>query len=63
MVTRPTNKRNALPLVASLLVAATAGLPVEVLAFGGLGHRVAGLLAERELCPAARTEVAELADG
>ena len=62
-VTRPTNKRNAPPLVASLLVAAAAVLPVEVLAFGGLGHRVAGVLAERELCPAARTEVAELADG
>jgi hypothetical protein len=32
-------------------------------AFGPLGHRVAGLLAERALCPAARTEVESLGGG
>jgi len=34
-------------------------LPAQVLAFGGLGHRTAGLLAEQKLCPAARSEVAD----
>jgi hypothetical protein len=46
-----------------LLGAAAAVLPAEVLAFGALGHRAAGLLAERKLCPAARTEVADLGGG
>ena len=50
-------------LAAALLGAAAAVLPAEVLAFGGLGHRTAGLLAEQELCPAARSEVADLGDG
>ena len=47
----------------ALLGAAVAVLPGAVLAFGGIGHRAAGLLAERELCPAARSEVADLGDG
>jgi hypothetical protein len=38
-------------------------LPAEVLAFGALGHRTAALLAEEKLCAAARSEVADLADG
>lgn len=62
-VTRPARNRTAAALVAALLGAAAAVAPAEVLAFGGFGHRVAGLLAERELCPAARSEVAELSDG
>jgi hypothetical protein len=62
-VRRPTKDRTAAALVTSLLAAVAAVLPVDALAFGGLGHRVAGVLAERELCPAARTEVAELGDG
>ena len=37
--------------------------PTEALAFGALGHRTAVLLAERELCPAARSEIADLGDG
>jgi hypothetical protein len=49
--------------VAALIGAAGALLPAQVLAFGGLGHRTAGLLAERELCPAARSEVADLGEG
>ena len=61
MVIRPTKNR-ATAFGASLLVAA-AVLPAEVLAFGALGHRAAGVLAERELCAAARSEVAELGDG
>ena len=60
---RSATNRNAAALVAALLGAAAAVLPVEVLAFGGLGHRVAGVLAERELCPDARSEVAALGDG
>jgi hypothetical protein len=38
-------------------------LPTQLLAFGGRFHVTAGLLAERELCPAARSEVADLGDG
>jgi hypothetical protein len=47
--------------VAATALAALASSPA--LAWGPLGHRVAGLLAERELCPAARSEVATLGDG
>jgi hypothetical protein len=61
-VTRRTNSSTA-ALASALLGAAAAVLPAHVLAFGGLGHRTAGLLAERELCPAARSEVADLGDG
>ncbi len=46
-----------------LLGATAAVLPADVLAFGALGHRTAGLLAERRLCSAARSEVADLGDG
>ena len=62
MLIRPTQGRT-IALGASLLVASAALLPVDALAFGALGHRAAGVLAERELCPAARSEVAELGDG
>ena len=53
---------------ASALVAVLFGLGATVtsgraLAWGPLGHRIAGLLAERELCPAARTEVESLGGG
>jgi nuclease S1 len=58
---RPRNRTAALAAV--LLGAASAVLPVEVLAFGALGHRTAVLLAERHLCPAAQTEIADLSDG
>ena len=37
--------------------------PTQVLAFGGRFHITAGLLAERHLCAAARTEVADLGEG
>jgi len=50
-------------LAAALLCAAAAVLPAEVLAFGALGHRTSALLAERHLCPAARSEIADLSDG
>ncbi len=61
-MSRPTQNRAA-GLAAALLCAAAAMLPAEVLAFGALGHRTAGVLAERELCAAGRSEVAELSDG
>ncbi|HVS23267.1 MAG TPA: S1/P1 nuclease [Gammaproteobacteria bacterium] len=61
--TRQTATHTAAPLVAALLGAVAIGLPGSALAFGPLGHRVAGLLAERELCPAAREEVAALGGG
>jgi len=61
-VTRRTKNRIA-ALAVALLGAAAAVLPADVLAFGGLGHRTAGLLAERKLCAAARSEVADLGDG
>jgi hypothetical protein len=47
----------------ALLGVAAIALPGDALAFGPLGHRVAGLLAEPGLCPAARGEVAELGGG
>ncbi len=61
-MTRRTNKPTA-ALAAALLGAAAAALPAQVLAFGGRFHVTAGLLAERELCPAARSEVADLGEG
>lgn len=61
-MTRPARNRTT-ALAAALLGAAAVVLPAQVLAFGGLGHRTAGLLAEQELCPAARSEVADLGDG
>jgi hypothetical protein len=61
-VTRRAN--NGTPaLAAALLGVAAAVLPAEVLAFGALGHRTAVLLAEPKLCPAARSEIADLSDG
>lgn len=62
MLKRTKKSRTAAALVATLLVAAAVA-PVEVRAFGGLAHRAAVVLAERELCPAARSEVADLGDG
>jgi nuclease S1 len=56
-------RKNRAGALAAALVVAAAMQPARVLAFGGLGHRTAGLLAERELCPAARSEVADLSDG
>jgi hypothetical protein len=61
-VSRRTHKRTA-ALAAALLGAAAAALPGVVLAFGALGHRTSVLLAERELCPAARSEIDDLDDG
>jgi len=61
-MTRRTKNLTA-AFVVALLGAAAAVLPADALAFGGLGHRTAGLLAERVLCPAARSEVADLGDG
>lgn len=49
-------------LVASIGAAALAG-PRGASAFGPLGHRIAGLLAQPELCAAARDEVAALGGG
>jgi hypothetical protein len=56
-------KTPTLALAAALLGTAVAVVPTEVRAFGGQGHRTAGLLAEQKLCPAARSEVADLGDG
>jgi hypothetical protein len=61
-MTRRTKNLTA-AFVVALLGAAAAVLPADALAFGGLGHRTAGLLAERNLCSAARSEVADLGDG
>jgi hypothetical protein len=61
-VIRRTNKPTAV-LAAALLGAAAAVLPAQVLAFGGRFHVTAGLLAERELCQAARSQVADLGEG
>ena len=58
---RPKNRTAA--LAATLLGAAAVVLPAEVFAFGALGHRTAVLLADQKLCPAARTEIADLSDG
>jgi hypothetical protein len=63
VVKPPKTNRIVAALVAALLGVAAVASPCEVLAFGGLGHRAAGILAERELCPAARSEIAELGDG
>jgi len=63
MPTTPSVDRAAAALFAALLGAASAATPGSAHAFGPLGHRVAGLLAERELCPAARTEVESLGGG
>jgi hypothetical protein len=62
LITRRT-KNQTVALATALLGVAAAVLPAEVLAFGGLGHRTAGLLAEQALCPAARSDVADLGDG
>ena len=61
-MTQRTKNRSA-ALAAALLGAAAATLPTAALAFGALGHRTAALLAERELCTAARSEIADLSDG
>ena len=61
--TNQTANQNAAAFVAALLGAIGIALPGSAGAFGPLGHRVAGLLAERELCPAARTEVESLGGG
>ena len=63
VTTRRTTTRSAEAFAALLLGIAAGVLPGQALAWGPLGHRVAGLLAERELCPAARGEVATLGDG
>ncbi len=62
LVNRRTQKPTAAVAVA-LLGAVVAVVPAEVLAFGALGHRTAALLAEQELCAAARSEIVDLADG
>ncbi len=53
----------ATALFAALFGAVSAGLPLTADAFGPLGHRIAGLLAEPALCAAAREQVARLAGG
>jgi hypothetical protein len=53
----------ATALLVALLGAVSAGLPRTAGAFGPLGHRIAGLLAEPALCPAAREQVADLGGG
>jgi hypothetical protein len=60
---RSATNQTALACVVALLGVAGVSLSGSALAFGPLGHRIAGLLAERELCPAARSEVASLGDG
>jgi nuclease S1 len=50
-------------LLLLLAVCGVAMLPSVASAFGPLGHRVAGLLAERGLCGAARAEIEALAGG
>ena len=54
-------RRNPLWIV-GLSVLLAVCCPRAAHAFGPLAHRIAGLLAERELCAAARTEVAALGD-
>src|SRR5256885_3969811 len=63
MATARSANGKTVALVAALLVPAAVALPGSALAFGPLGHRVAGLLAERGLCAAARDEVAVLRGG
>jgi hypothetical protein len=62
-MTRPARSQTAPALTTALLGAVAVALSGQAFAWGPLGHRVAGLLAERELCPAARSEVAALGDG
>jgi hypothetical protein len=50
-------------LLLALLGAAVLVPPRAAQAFGPLGHRIAGLLAQPALCPAARDEVAALGGG
>jgi hypothetical protein len=50
-------------LLAAAVAVSSAAVSSRAFAFGPLGHRVAGMLAERELCPAARSEVATLGGG
>jgi hypothetical protein len=45
------------------LICAVLAMPRAANAFGPLGHRIAGLLAEPALCTAARTEIATLGGG
>jgi hypothetical protein len=56
-------KNSIAALATALLGAVVAILPAPALAFGGRFHITAGLLAERALCPAARSEVADLGNG
>lgn len=62
-MTRSTAIQIPAALITALLGAVAVALPSPALAWGPLGHRVAGLLAERELCPAARSEVMTLGGG
>jgi len=62
-VTGRTRGRAAPAIVGALLGVAAAAVPCGVLAFGALGHRTAVMLAERELCPVARSAIDELTDG
>ena len=53
-------RRNSRLVVLGTLVASTAG---TALAWGPMGHRIAGDLAEQKLCPAASTKVKSLGGG
>jgi hypothetical protein len=46
-----------------VVICAALAVPRAASAFGPLGHRIAGLLAEPALCPAARDEIAALGRG
>jgi hypothetical protein len=58
---RSATNQTALACVVALLGVAGVSLSGSALAFGPLGHRIAGLLAERELCPAARSRLSATA--
>ena len=57
-----TSKGISSPCVLALVFVAAAA-PTPAAAFGPAGHRIAGLLAEPALCPAARREVEALGRG
>jgi len=60
----PVAKRESVVrLLVALLGTASAATPSTASAFGPLGHRIAGMLAQPALCAAARDEVAQLGDG
>ena len=62
-MTKSTTNETAAALMTALLAAVVVAPPGQALAWGPLGHRVVGLLAEPKLCPAAHNQVADLGGG